>query len=82
MKYLFKIRCTCGAGYSVGAEYDISAQREVMRWEEEHRRNCAKAAANEMKDKVAEQECACDVMNPSGDCCLGSIGRWQRGVVR
>lgn len=31
-----------------------------------------------IRERVRRQECACDVMNPSGGCCLGSIGRWKK----
>ena len=31
-----------------------------------------------IRERVRRQECACDVLNPSGDCCLGSIGRWKK----
>lgn len=31
-----------------------------------------------IRARVRSGECACDVLNPSGACCLGSIGRWVR----
>ena len=31
-----------------------------------------------IRERVRRGECACDVLNPSGVCCLGSIGRWQQ----
>lgn len=31
-----------------------------------------------IRQRVKRGECACDVLNPSGRCCLGSIGRWQK----
>lgn len=31
-----------------------------------------------IRERVRRQECACDVLNPSGGCCLGSIGRWHK----
>lgn len=31
-----------------------------------------------IRERVRRQECACDVLNPSGACCLGSIGRWRK----
>lgn len=30
-----------------------------------------------VRERVRNAECACDVLNPSGACCLGSIGRWR-----
>lgn len=29
-------------------------------------------------ERVRRGECACDVLNPGGDCCLGSIGQWRK----
>gem|GEM_PF-4291331 len=31
-----------------------------------------------ISERVHKSECACDVLNPSGDCCLGSIGFWRK----
>ena len=31
-----------------------------------------------VRERVRQGECACDVLNPSGMCCLGSIGRWVK----
>ena len=31
-----------------------------------------------IRERVRRQDCACNVLNPSGDCCLGSIVRWQQ----
>lgn len=31
-----------------------------------------------ISERVRKSECACDVLNPSGDCCLGSIGFWRK----
>ncbi len=31
-----------------------------------------------VRERVRMGECACDVLNPSGTCCLGSIGRWRK----
>ena len=31
-----------------------------------------------IRERVRRGECACDVLNPSGACCLGTIGRWMR----
>lgn len=31
-----------------------------------------------IRERVRRQDCACNVLNPSGDCCLGSIGRWKK----
>lgn len=31
-----------------------------------------------IRERVRLGECACDVLNPSGACCLGSIGRWRQ----
>ena len=31
-----------------------------------------------VRERVRKSECACNVLNPSGGCCLGSIGRWQK----
>jgi hypothetical protein len=31
-----------------------------------------------VRERVRKGECACDVLNPSGTCCLGSIGRWRK----
>jgi hypothetical protein len=31
-----------------------------------------------VRERVRRGDCACDVLNPSGECCLGSIGRWQQ----
>lgn len=31
-----------------------------------------------IRERVRREECACNIMNPSGECCLGSIGRWQK----
>lgn len=31
-----------------------------------------------IRERVRRQECACDVLNPSGKCCLGSIVRWRK----
>jgi hypothetical protein len=31
-----------------------------------------------IRERVRKQECACNVLNPSGECCLGSIVRWQQ----
>lgn len=30
-----------------------------------------------IRERVRKGECACDVLNPSGTCCLGTIGRWK-----
>lgn len=31
-----------------------------------------------IRQRVRQGECACDILNPSGACCLGSIGRWKK----
>lgn len=31
-----------------------------------------------VRERVRREECACNVLNPSGACCLGSIGRWRK----
>jgi len=31
-----------------------------------------------IRERVRRQVCACNVLNPSGACCLGSIGRWRK----
>ena len=31
-----------------------------------------------VRERVRNGECDCDVLNPSGACCLGSIGRWRK----
>lgn len=31
-----------------------------------------------IRERVRKSECACDILNPSGTCCLGSIGRWAK----
>lgn len=35
-----------------------------------------------VRERVRAGECACDVLNPSGVCCLGSIGRWRKDHER
>ena len=34
-----------------------------------------------IREQVRRGECACNVSNPSGECCLGSIARWQRTTL-
>lgn len=31
-----------------------------------------------VRERVRKNECACNVLNPSGACCLGSIGWWKK----
>jgi len=31
-----------------------------------------------VRERVRREECACNVLNPSGACCLASIGRWKK----
>ena len=31
-----------------------------------------------IRQRVRQGECACNVTNPSGECCLRSVGRWQK----
>ena len=31
-----------------------------------------------IRERVRHGECACNVLNPSGACCLGTIGRWRK----
>ncbi len=31
-----------------------------------------------IRERVRKGECACDLLNPSGACCLGSVGRWRK----
>jgi len=31
-----------------------------------------------VRERVRKGECACDVLNPAGSCCLGSIGHWKK----
>ena len=35
-----------------------------------------------VRERVRRGECACDVLNPSGACCLGSIGRWKKAIAK
>lgn len=35
-----------------------------------------------ISERVRLGECACDVLNPRGDCCLGSIGSWRNAQNR
>lgn len=34
-----------------------------------------------VRERVRRGECACEVLNPSGACCLGSIGRWKKATA-
>jgi hypothetical protein len=40
------------------------------------------AAVPYIRERVRRGQCACDVLNPSGVCCLGSIARWQNARAR
>lgn len=31
-----------------------------------------------VRERVRKGECACNVLNPSGTCCLGTIGQWKK----
>lgn len=31
-----------------------------------------------VRERVRREECSCNILNPSGACCLGSIGRWRK----
>lgn len=35
-----------------------------------------------IRERVRKGECACEVLNPCGACCLGTIGQWQKDRAR
>lgn len=40
----------------------------------------AAAAVAYIRERVRAGDCACDVLNPSAGCCLGSIGAYQKSA--
>ena len=43
--------------------------------EEELKRNGKTTALEDIKAKMENQGCSCEVLNPSGGCCLGDVGK-------
>ena len=43
--------------------HDLSGRRDPMPY---------------VRERVRREECACNVLNPSGACCLASISRWKK----